>query len=124
MRIADRKERVRDLDADFFDLDIELNLSNPRGNRDFTHNHVRITNGEIIESKPRSGRKRLDEISDDLSSIPSYAELNANNMTKEERNIFDIEEDRAVRREDESYFSSRIDHQSSQTINSDMMAEI
>jgi hypothetical protein len=124
-RKAERNERVRDIeDADFLDLDVELNLSNPRGNRDFTHNHVRITNGEIVESRPRSGRKRIYDISDDLSSIPSYAELNVNNLTKEERNIFDVEEDRAVRGEDESYFSSRVDHQDSQSLTSDMVAEL
>jgi hypothetical protein len=49
---------------------------------------VRITNGEIIESHPRSERKRLDDISDDLSSIPSYAEL-GNNITKDGI-IFDV----------------------------------
>ena len=37
--------------------------------------HVRINNGEIIEHEnPRNRdiRKRLDDVSEDLSSIPSY----------------------------------------------------
>jgi len=68
-------------------------------------------------------RKRLDDISNDLSSIPSYDRGNDNNnQSQEEERIFSESRNRDP--DGSSYYSSRIDGQSSQTINSDMIQEL
>ena len=130
------------------------------GRGDFEQNHVRITNGEIVEDRGReldvlrhqqqhSRRRRMDgdDVSDGLSSIPSYdmgqdgpsrlaalredAENLGNLDTEEEElmifgNADDSDRDRrdpGVAAEEklegasQSYFSS----QQSETIDSDMM---
>ena len=80
-------------------------------------------------------RKRLDDISEDLSSIPSYdgGGRNARHTHEEEADheveqmIFNdiqvdgYEKDELNESERQSYFSSRLDGDSSATINSEMM---
>jgi hypothetical protein len=133
MRKADRNERERTVqnkdDFDEMDLDCDIDLGRDIG-------PTRIKENMVMSSNIKS-RKRLDDISEDLSSIPSYDgggrnARHTNQMEEEadnevEQMIFnDIqvegdEKDDLDDSERQSYFSSRIDGESSATINSEMM---
>lgn len=138
-RRAERKER-KHVEKEDFDIDIDLNLDdNINVDRDVrrknNNDHVKISDGN--EGKPmQQSRKRLDDLSDDLSSIPSYddARMNDNmvDMDIDERDLDglmfnpnnhqeEINEDHLNDTGQHSYFSSNI-NESSQTIDSDMMA--
>lgn len=87
LRRAERNDRTREMDAnEFLDFDInELEMNNNRmaNQKNFQGSHVMISKGEM---KPQQSRKRLDDKSEDLSSIPSYDHINR--IDEKERIIF------------------------------------
>lgn len=133
LRRAERNDRTREMDAnEFLDFDInELEMNNNRvaKQKNFHANHVLINQGEM---KPQQSRKRLDDKSEDLSSIPSYDHMNR--IDEKERIIFGDRKDSHIQiqnygneeekdecvLEQQSYFSSKI-NESSATIDSDMI---
>jgi len=129
MRKADRNERtVQDKDDydDAMDLDCDIDLGRDIGPE---------RNEKLVMRSNVKSRKRLDDISEDLSSIPSYdgGGRNARHTNEEEADneveqmIFNdiqvdgYEKDDLNESERQSYFSSRLDGDSSATINSEMM---
>ena len=88
-RRAERKERVQ-VEKQGFDIDIDFNLDEniniERDVRRKNNDHVKISDGN--EEKPlQQSRKRLDDLSDDLSSIPSYDDARMN------ENVLDMDID-------------------------------
>ena len=91
MRRAERAERASELeknlnaglrfdeDGDLLGLDAPIVINNRNGNgQEFGGDHIRISNGEIVEGRTggerraKDSRRGIDDPSGDLSSIPSY----------------------------------------------------
>lgn len=84
---------------DFFDIDVTIQ---PPTRADKFTNHVRINKGKIIEqAHSRQSRRRFDDASENLSSIPSYAgsgrrQTRNEQLSHEESNTQTIDSDMIV----------------------------